>query len=558
MHKKIEILSERIKNSSYLEDKLESLEELNIIADTHPDLVSVAINDYIIENFDENTHLMEIDILSKGFTSSINKELSEMFFKNKNNLFKIYSALIKHLESENKIYAESIVYLLTILFCLSLDLPKGILIGNYTDLLNTFVISQLNKTNIMLNFNKIVANEPIIKKENKITFKDFTHFLKISYEFKEINNLLVMLLEAKQFNFVSIFLKSGSLCTSLALLNAFEIIINNLEKQIDESLGTLILLLNNNFMNQRLFLEHKVSKNVMLLVSNLFLENNFDLLQYYLKENDNQGIYKKLITDRTNVDLIFDKMLNNTFKKDSYFYLLVEEIFKIKKQNSHPLALIYADDPLVISLYSYYTNQSMNYEFTNSLTERDILTLILLRISNKELYFMNEVIYLYKDPGSSSVLKGLSLYYLFLHNKFIEKNKPICLFYLVECRKYLCCIDYISQELITDLLTGLNELFINNIFIKDIINNTNNNIPLLSKETKEVTRENKIVDLKEDKIISNEEITLNDKLDNLNIPNDSKSKLFNNIKSNLEDKTKKYKKLINNFIKKEEEDIHDL
>ncbi|KCZ81834.1 hypothetical protein H312_00733 [Anncaliia algerae PRA339] len=558
MHKKIEILSERIKNSSYLEDKLESLEELNIIADTHPDLVSVAINDYIIENFDENTHLMEIDILSKGFTSSINKELSEMFFKNKNNLFKIYSALIKHLESENKIYAESIVYLLTILFCLSLDLPKGILIGNYTDLLNTFVISQLNKTNIMLNFNKIVANEPIIKKENKITFKDFTHFLKISYEFKEINNLLVMLLEAKQFNFVSIFLKSGSLCTSLALLNAFEIIINNLEKQIDESLGTLILLLNNNFMNQRLFLEHKVSKNVMLLVSNLFLENNFDLLQYYLKENDNQGIYKKLITDRTNVDLIFDKMLNNTFKKDSYFYLLVEEIFKIKKQNSHPLALIYADDPLVISLYSYYTNQSMNYEFTNSLTERDILTLILLRISNKELYFMNEVIYLYKDPGSSSVLKGLSLYYLFLHNKFIEKNKPICLFYLVECRKYLCCIDYISQELITDLLTGLNELFINNIFIKDIINNTNNNIPLLSKETKEVTRENKIVDLKEDKIISNEEITLNDKLDNLNISNDSKSKLFNNIKSNLEDKTKKYKKLINNFIKKEEEDIHDL
>ncbi|KCZ75926.1 hypothetical protein H311_03085, partial [Anncaliia algerae PRA109] len=252
MHKKIEILSERIKNSSYLEDKLESLEELNIIADTYPDLVSVAINDYIIENFDEDTHLMEIDILSKGFTSSINKELSEMFFKNKNNLFKIYSALIKHLESENKIYAESIVYLLTILFCLSLDLPKGILIGNYTDLLNTFVISQLNKTNILLNFNKIVANEPIIKKENKLTFKDLTHFLKISYEFKEINNLLVMLLEAKQFNFVSIFLKSGSLCTSLALLNAFEIIIDNLEKQIDESLGTLILLLNNNFMNQRL------------------------------------------------------------------------------------------------------------------------------------------------------------------------------------------------------------------------------------------------------------------------------------------------------------------
>ncbi|KCZ73863.1 hypothetical protein H311_05176, partial [Anncaliia algerae PRA109] len=124
----------------------------------------------------------------------------------------------------------------------------------------------------------------------------------------------------------------------------------------------------------------------------------------------------------------------------------------------------------VISLYSYYTNQSMNYEFTNSITEQDILALILLRISNKELYFMNEIIYLYKDPGSSSVLKGLSLYYLLLHNKFIEKNKTICLFYLVECRKYLCCIDYISQELITDLLTALNELFINNIFIKDIIN----------------------------------------------------------------------------------------
>lgn len=563
LHKKIEILSERTKNSSYLEDKLLSLEEINIIADTDPDLVAVCINDHILTNFSEDTHFMEINILKKGFSCELGKELSEIFFKNNKNLTQIYETLTVHLQNENLEYSELIIDLLLILFVHSLNLPSSITVTDHSLLLNSILVYNLKKTNLNTNFDKLIHKNAQIKKEN-IFFEINSVFLKKSNEFTNLINLLILLLENGYFNFVSLFLiDNPSLSISLVLSNAFEIILHSLEVNIEnESLGTLVFLLKDNFMNQRLFLEHKVSKNILILLSDLFLENNFNLLPNYLSNNNCKGIYQSLLVNDSNMNLVIDNLINQSQKKDDYFYLLIGLIFK--KKNEESLIKKYQNDLFVLSLYFYYTEKKIDHPKNILFNEKEILSLIIFKIKGIEIVKKESIIYLYRDFNTDFITKSFSLFYLLLIDNFTERNEFIIHFYLSQCRKFISSTNYLSEELIINLINDLHSL-INRLEF--------NQSHLLTKikKNKSISQEKIIIEEKnkEEKVITEDNKNdLINKLDMIsvkevevkNIKNDESinNTFLDEFKSNLGDKTKKYKEMINKFIKKEENDIHDL
>ncbi|RVD92851.1 hypothetical protein TUBRATIS_006290 [Tubulinosema ratisbonensis] len=566
IHKKIEILSERIKNSSYLEDKLLSLEELNIIADTYPDLVAVSISDHIFSTFDDNTHFMEIYILKKGFTCEIGQELSEIFFKNHNTLSKIYDTLFMHLKNENFDYSDLIIELLLILFVHSLNLPNSIKILDYHSFINSLLVNQLKKTNLNINFYKIISKNNSIKNEN-FFLELQSIFLKNSNDYANLNNLLILLLENNYFIFVSLFLiNNPSLSISLGFLNSFEIILNSLANGVNESIGTLIFLLKDNFMNQRLFLEHKIPRNILFLISDLFLENNFNFLPNYIKDNNYKGMYHTLLFNDSNIELVIDNLINHFHKKNDYFYLLVYLIFK--KRNETSLLNKYKDDWLVLSFYSYFYSFTLNSKINIINSEKDILSLLIFKIKNESVIKNELIIYLYKEFTTSLIIKSLSLFYLMINNILVEKNEFVILFYLKESMNYICKIEYLPQEIISDLVILINNLISNLIFDKSHVLICINNIKEInqvnninqSNETnqhkeyyEEINQINKINEKSNQNNEINEEI--NKKVEN----ESNNSNFIKDLKSNLEDRTKKYKKIIDKFINKEEEnDVHDL